>query len=160
MALSFCLFNFIYLLKKKIHSSCFSSHFVSVFLPCGCVAQAGTLGNCPKLELWGSSKKAANLNAAARSGVVPVLAHTEHWLQGCRRRRAGRRNTRRLTEGLRNLDLSPTACWPACHHLNGTSDFSLAQRFNIKAKIRHSVEAPSNLWHNSNNNNNKKLLYT
>lgn len=49
MALCFCLFNFISLLKKKkIHSSCFSSHFVSVFLPCGCVAQAGTSGNCPK----------------------------------------------------------------------------------------------------------------
>lgn len=64
------------------------------------------------------------------------------------------------SEGYRNWALSPTAGWPACHNLNGTSDFSLAQRFNIKAKIRHSVEAPSNLWHNSNNNNNKKLLYT
>lgn len=91
-------------------------------------------------------------------GVVPVLAHTERRLQGCRQS-AGRRNKRRLTEGFRNSDLSLTAGWPARHHLNGTSDFSLAQRFNVKAKIRHSVEAPSNLWHNGNNNNNK-LLYT
>lgn len=113
-----------------------------------------------KAELQSSSKQEANLNAEARVGVVSALAHTESWLQGCRQRCAGRRNKRRLTEGFRNSDLSLRAGWPARHHLNGTSDFSLAQRFNVKAKIRHSVEAPSNLWHNSNNNNNKKLLYT
>lgn len=50
----------------------------------------------------------------------------------------------------------PDSCWPTCCNLNGVSDFSLAQGFNIKAKIRHSVEAPSNLWHNSNDDNNKK----
>lgn len=111
-------------------------------------------------ELRSSSEKEANLNTEARFGAVPALAHIECWLQDCRQRSAGRRNKRRLTEGFRNSDLSPTAGWPACHHLNGTSDFSLAQRFNVKAKIRHSVEAPSNLWHNSNNNNNEKLLYT
>lgn len=54
----------------------------------------------------------------------------------------------------------PDSCWPTCCNLNGVSDFSLAQGFNVKAKIRHSVEAPSNLWHNSNNDNNKKWLYT
>lgn len=111
----------------------------------------------PKAELRSSSKKEVTLNGEGRFGGVPALAHTERWLQGCGLRRASRRNQRRLTEGFRNSDLSPNL--PARPRLDGTSDFSLAQRFNFKAKIRHSVEAPSNLWHNSNDNN-KKLLYT
>lgn len=100
MALCFCLFNFISLLKNpKFIAPVSALTSCQYFYPADVSHRQEHQEIAQKAELQSSSKEKANLNATAWFGVVPALAHTKCWLQGCRQGSAGCRNKRQLTEG-------------------------------------------------------------
>lgn len=90
MALCFCLFNFISLLKKnKFIAPVSALTSCQYFCPVDVSHRQEHQEIAQKAELQSSSKEEANLNAEAWFGVVPALAHTKRWLQGCRQGSAG-----------------------------------------------------------------------
>lgn len=90
-----CLILFLYLKKKKkIIAPVSALASCQYFYPVDVSHRQEHQEIAQKAEPQSSSKKEANLNAKAWFGVVPVLAHTKCWLQGCRQGSAGWRNKR------------------------------------------------------------------
>lgn len=94
MAFCFYLFNFISILKKKFIAPVSALTLCQYFYPVDVSHRQEHQEIAQKAELQSSSKEEANLNAKAWFGVVPALAHTKCWLQGCRQGSAGCRSKR------------------------------------------------------------------
>lgn len=90
MALCFCLFNFISLLKKnKFIAPVSALTSCQYFYPVDVLHRQEHQEIAQKAELQSSLKEEANLNTEALLGAFPALAHTKCWLQGCRQGSAG-----------------------------------------------------------------------
>lgn len=95
MAFAFaCLILFLYLKKNKFIAPVSALTLCQYFYPVDVSQRQEHQEIAQKAELQSSSKEEANLNAIAWSGVVPALAHTKCWLQGCRQGSAGCRSKR------------------------------------------------------------------